>query len=72
MSNTIIKIKDCIFNIGKVVMTKYNNKAYRIDDIMTTMNPLSSFKLCGKSITFVEYYQLVLQYYMIYNNLTSS
>ena len=43
--------------VGAVVMTRYNNKTYRIDDINWNMSPLSSFELAsGEKITFQEYY----------------
>jgi len=44
--------------IGTIVMTKYNKKTYRVDDIDFSRNPLSTFQKRDKSeITFMEYYQ---------------
>uniref|UniRef100_A0A914VYH8 Uncharacterized protein n=1 Tax=Plectus sambesii TaxID=2011161 RepID=A0A914VYH8_9BILA len=44
--------------IGNTVMTMYNNKLYRIDDIIWDMNPTSILtKFDGTEITFAEYYQ---------------
>lgn len=43
--------------LGSVVMTRYNNKTYRVDDIMWDMNPGASFELSsGEKITFKDYY----------------
>ena len=44
---------------GKVVMTHYNKKTYRIDDIDFTMNPMSVFHLRkeDRDVTYVEYYR---------------
>lgn len=44
--------------LGTVVMTHYNNKTYRIDDIDFTLNPKSTFHLRkeDRDITYMEYY----------------
>ncbi|KAM3830935.1 piwi-like protein 2 [Vipera latastei] len=43
--------------IGNVIITRYNNKNYRIDDIDWNKTPQSSFTMSdGKEITFLEYY----------------
>ncbi|XP_063166970.1 piwi-like protein 2 [Candoia aspera] len=43
--------------IGNIIITRYNNNTYRIDDIDWNKTPKSSFTLSdGKEITFVEYY----------------
>ncbi|XP_062913289.1 piwi-like protein 2 isoform X1 [Mobula hypostoma] len=43
--------------VGNIIMTKYNNRTYRIDDIDWDKAPTSSFCMAnGKSITFCEYY----------------
>jgi len=41
------------------VLTRYNNKTYRIDDIIWDKTPMHTFpcKNSGESMTFVEYYQ---------------
>ena len=47
-----------LWSAGETVMTKYNNRTYRIDDVDETANPNSSFTLAdGRSMTFVEYYR---------------
>lgn len=44
---------------GKVVMTHYNSKTYRIDDIDFSLNPSSKFHLKkeDREISYIEYYQ---------------
>jgi aubergine-like protein len=43
--------------VGEIVLTEYNNKTYRIDDIQWDMTPLNTFKLRdGTETTFVDYY----------------
>ena len=43
--------------IGLSVLTRYNNKMYRIDEILFDMNPMKTFECQGEEITFVEYYK---------------
>lgn len=44
--------------LGNIVVTRYNNKTYRIDEILWNMNPLSTFKLSnGQEISYQEYYK---------------
>ncbi|KAE8634929.1 hypothetical protein XENTR_v10002471 [Xenopus tropicalis] len=44
--------------IGQIVLTKYNNKTYRIDDINWDFTPESTFKKSdGSEISFVDYYR---------------
>ncbi|XP_077154910.1 piwi-like protein 1 [Ranitomeya variabilis] len=44
--------------IGQIVLTKYNNKTYRIDEIAWNMTPASTFKKAdGSEISFVDYYK---------------
>lgn len=44
---------------GKIVMTHYNKKTYRIDDIDFEMNPRSTFNLRkeNRDVSYMEYYQ---------------
>ncbi|KAM6191329.1 piwi-like protein 2 [Sarcoramphus papa] len=43
--------------VGNVVITRYNNRTYRIDDIDWNKTPRDSFTLAsGEEITFVDYY----------------
>lgn len=43
--------------IGQIVLTRYNNKTYRIDDIEWKENPSHTFDCRGKKISFKEYFQ---------------
>ncbi|XP_069773595.1 piwi-like protein 2 isoform X2 [Narcine bancroftii] len=49
---------DCMKQlVGSTIMTKYNNRTYRIDDIDWDKDPTSSFQMTdGKDVTFCEYY----------------
>ncbi|XP_036604040.1 piwi-like protein 2 [Trichosurus vulpecula] len=43
--------------VGSIVITRYNNRTYRIDDIDWNKTPKDSFIMSdGKEITFLEYY----------------
>lgn len=44
--------------LGQVVMTRYNNKTYRIDGIAWDLSPSNSFdKKDGEPVTYVSYYK---------------
>ncbi|ESO02362.1 hypothetical protein HELRODRAFT_65566, partial [Helobdella robusta] len=44
--------------VGNVVLTRYNNKCYRVDDINWNKTPRSTFSLYnGETLTFAEYYK---------------
>ncbi|KAG8452990.1 hypothetical protein GDO86_004701 [Hymenochirus boettgeri] len=44
--------------LGKIVLTKYNNKTYRIDEIEWNKTPQSTFKKSdGTDVSFVDYYR---------------
>ena len=45
--------------LKSVVLTRYNNKTYIVDDIDFTMNPLSTFRLtkADREISFIDYYR---------------
>lgn len=44
--------------IGSIVMTEYNNKTYRVDDVRYDLRPDSTFdKKSGGSISFMQYYK---------------
>jgi len=43
--------------LGQVVLTRYNNKTYHVDDIAWNLNPTSKFKKStGEEISYVDYY----------------
>ncbi|XP_028269817.1 piwi-like protein 1 [Parambassis ranga] len=43
--------------VGLIVLTKYNNKTYRIDDIAWDHNPTNTFKRGDADILFTDYYK---------------
>nr|ASR73908.1 piwi-like protein 1 [Acipenser dabryanus] len=43
--------------VGLIVLTRYNNKTYRIDDIAWEKTPNNTFKKGDKDISFKEYYK---------------
>ncbi|XP_019394493.1 PREDICTED: piwi-like protein 1 [Crocodylus porosus] len=45
--------------VGLIVLTKYNNKTYRVDDIDWDANPRCTFKKAdGSEISYVDYYRM--------------
>nr|QID20010.1 piwi [Drosophila buzzatii] len=42
--------------LGLIVLTDYNNKTYRINDVDFAQNPRATFSCKGKDVTFVDYY----------------
>jgi len=51
--------EDCYKKIvGAVVLTRYNNKTYKVDDILWSKTPADKFaNRTGEEISFVEYYK---------------
>ncbi|KAL3877253.1 hypothetical protein ACJMK2_034986 [Sinanodonta woodiana] len=44
--------------VGTVVLTRYNNKTYKVDDILWDKNPLQTFtSSTGQEMTFKDYYK---------------
>jgi aubergine-like protein len=43
--------------VGCVILTRYNNMPYRIDDISFDQNPMSTFNWNGREVTYVEYFK---------------
>lgn len=44
--------------VGTTVLTRYNNKTYKIDDIMWDSNPKATFETHdGRSISYIQYYK---------------
>ncbi|XP_071068407.1 piwi-like protein 4 isoform X2 [Dasypus novemcinctus] len=44
--------------LGRVVLTRYNNKTYRVDDIDWSVKPTHSFRMRdGTELTYVDYYR---------------
>jgi aubergine-like protein len=48
--------------LGEIILTRYNNKTYRVDDIDWEKHPSDTFeKADGTKITFKEYYETVYE-----------
>lgn len=45
--------------IGLIVLTEYNNRNYRIDDVEFTISPMTTFNKNGTPITLADYYKEV-------------
>ncbi|XP_028164126.1 piwi-like protein Siwi [Ostrinia furnacalis] len=43
--------------VGKIVMTDYNKKTYRIDDVSWDSSPRSTFKMKDEMVSYMDYYQ---------------
>uniref|UniRef100_A0A182K9L7 Uncharacterized protein n=1 Tax=Anopheles christyi TaxID=43041 RepID=A0A182K9L7_9DIPT len=43
--------------LGAIVLTRYNKKTYRIDDVCFDATPLSTFKYGEREITYADYYK---------------
>lgn len=43
--------------VGSIVMTRYNNKTYRIEDIDWSLNPTKTFDMKGVPTRYIDYYQ---------------
>lgn len=43
--------------LGAVVLTRYNNRTYRIDEILFDQSPKSTFQMNGKDVSYLEYYK---------------
>lgn len=59
-AKSIDNFREQVFNsiIGNIVLTRYNNKTYRIDDIMWDENPMSEFVYHnGQRTTYFAYYK---------------
>ncbi|XP_030029276.2 piwi-like protein Siwi [Manduca sexta] len=42
--------------VGKIVMTDYNKRTYRVDDVAWTESPRSTFKMRDETVTYIDYY----------------
>ncbi|XP_059470677.1 piwi-like protein Siwi [Neocloeon triangulifer] len=51
------KMRDSL--LGATVMTVYNNKTYRVDDIEDQITPQSTFEKNGTQVSFIEYYKQI-------------
>lgn len=48
--------------IGLTVLTDYNNKTYRINDIDFHKTPRETFSMKGEKVTFMDYYYKVCKF----------
>lgn len=44
--------------LGSTVLTKYNNKTYRIDEITYDVSPSDTFKMGDRDVSYIEYYSV--------------
>lgn len=44
--------------LGMIVLTRYNNKTYRISDVIFDLNPSSTFETKDGPISYVDYYRV--------------
>lgn len=53
------KTKDEIYKkiVGSTVLTRYNNKTYRIDDIEWDSTPKDTFQKGREEVSYLSYYQ---------------
>lgn len=42
--------------LGMTVLTKYNNKTYRIDEITYDVKPSDTFPMRDREVTYIQYY----------------
>ncbi|XP_026764636.1 piwi-like protein Siwi [Galleria mellonella] len=42
--------------VGKIVMTDYNKRTYRVDDVTWEASPRSTFKMKDQTISYIDYY----------------
>ncbi|XP_046962281.1 piwi-like protein Siwi [Vanessa cardui] len=42
--------------VGKIVMTDYNKKTYRVDDVTWGETPSSTFKMKNENVSYLDYY----------------
>lgn len=45
--------------LGLIVLTDYNNRTYRVDDVDFGKNPMSTFPRDGRDTTYCTYYKEV-------------
>ncbi|XP_059049511.1 piwi-like protein Siwi isoform X2 [Achroia grisella] len=42
--------------VGKIVMTDYNKRTYRVDDVTWEASPRSTFKMKDQTVSYIDYY----------------
>lgn len=58
--------------LGSTVLTSYNNKTYRIDDVDFTKKPTDTFETANGPISFIEYYKTVSEMELCMFNVIST
>ncbi|KAH9632359.1 hypothetical protein HF086_010284 [Spodoptera exigua] len=53
----LLMITEITHKVSKIVMTIYNKKTYKVDDIAWQDTPKSTFKMRDEKITYLEYYK---------------
>lgn len=43
--------------LGMVILTRYNNRTYRVDDVRFDASPMDTFSMKGRNVSYVEYYK---------------
>jgi aubergine-like protein len=59
-SSNLSTFRQEVFNniVGNIILTKYNNRTYRVDDILWDSNPMTEFNFAnGGKISYYEYYK---------------
>lgn len=44
--------------LGMTVLTRYNNKTYRIDEITFDVSPQHTFKMRDQDVSYIQYYKV--------------
>lgn len=57
--------------LGMIVLTRYNNKTYRVSDVDWNITPQSQFETRNGPISYIDYYRQVCYIVFLSLNLTS-
>lgn len=49
--------------LGMTVLTRYNNKTYRIDEISFDVTPKSTFKIRDEDVSYIDYYRVSFSFF---------
>lgn len=50
--------------LGMTVLTKYNNKTYRIDEISFDVSPTHTFKMRDADVSYIDYYKVSVFFFI--------
>lgn len=56
--------------LGMTVLTRYNNKTYRIDEISFDVTPKSTFKIRDEDVSYIDYYRVSFSFFFFFNSLS--